>query len=339
MDREDNLDIVLDLRRKIAEGELTIRWPSSEMLASALFRRSNRKGSGDERDGLKEYEAGDDLRHANWSATASESDPNTVIINTFTEPRVVRFNVLLDVNKSMSFGTTGSLKSRLGALVAGCGIITAAKARERISYATFAEQPVTVRRNQSATRVLTDFLMHAIEDGNAANEAATTNSEGGGMAAAFETINKKTRSFALLVSDFVNMSEDDWEALRVSGFRNDTVAVFVQDIRERELPEVPWPGASYAFEDPSGNKKTLWLTPDNPPKFLAGVTGFISKLAARLLKADEVTTREKYRGNFRRHEAQVLDRLESYGIKTVIVSTEAEMDSVHSLLRVLANKR
>jgi len=338
MDREENLDIILDLRRKIAEGELTIRWPSSEMLASALFRRSNRKGPGDDQDGLKEYEAGDDLRHADWIATASESDPSMVIIKTFHEPRVVRFNVLMDVHPSMSFGTTGSLKSRLGALCAGCGLITAAKARERISYVTFAGQPVTVRRNQSATRVLTDFLMHAIEDGDAASKAAA-NSEGGGMAAAFDTINKKQRSFVLLVSDFVNMSEDDWEALRVSGFKNDTVAVFVQDIRERELPEVPWPGASYAFEDPSGNKKTLWVTPDHSPKILAGITGFISKLAARLLKADSVTTREKYRENFRKHEAQVLDRLESYGIKTVVVSTEAEMDSVHSLLRVLANKR
>ena len=340
MDREHTLDIVLEIRRLLNDGEMKIRWPSNEMLASSNERRSNRRGAGDEHDSHKEYEPGDDLRHTDWIASAAGDE---LIIKTFFEPKVVRFNVLLDVSPSMSFGTTGTLKSRLAALCAGCGIQTAGKVKDRVSYVTFADAPVTIRKSQGASRILTDFLLHAVEDGavNGDQPAASEGSgtDGGGLAAAYINVSKQHRGVVLLVSDFVNMSEEDWEALRISGFKHDTIAVFVQDLRERELPEVPWPGASYSFEDFRGNTKTLWVKPDNTPKYLAGLTNTIAATAARVSGADAITTRDEYRQNFKRHEAQILERLESYGIKTVVVSTEAEQDAVIAVLRVLANKR
>lgn len=339
MDREHTLDIVLEIRRLLNDGEMKIRWPSNEMLASSNERRSNRRGSGDEHDSHKEYEPGDDLRHTDWIASAAGDE---LIIKTFFEPKVVRFNVLLDVSPSMSFGTIGTLKSRLAALCAGCGILTAGKVKDRVSYVTFADAPVTIRKSQGASRILTDFLLHAVEDGTAqerseASEGSGT--EGGGLSTAYVNVSKQHRGVVLLVSDFVNMSEEDWEALRISGFKHDTIAVFVQDLRERELPEVPWPGASYSFEDFRGKKKTLWVKPDNSPKIVAGLTNSIAGVAARLSGADAITTRDEYRQNFKRHEASILERLESYGVKTVVVSTEAEQDAVIALLRVLANKR
>lgn len=338
MDREKTLELALSIRRKIQEGAISIRWPSSEMLSSSSDRRSTRRGAGDEHDGMKEYEPGDDLRHVDWAATAA-GDASTVIIKTFFEPRIVRFNVLLDVNASMNFGTTGTLKSRLAALCAACGIYSAGKVKDRVSYASFAAgEPVSIRKNQGASRVLTDFLIHSFEDGKTAVSEGGTN-EGGGLAASFNALRKEHRSIVLVVSDFINMSEDDWEALRVSGFKNDTVAVFVQDIRERELPEVPWPGASYSFEDYNGAEKTIFVTPDaSSSGFFSGVSNAIVAAAARLSGAGTVTSRSEYRENFRKHEAKILDRLESYGIKTVVVSTEEETDAVRNLLRVLANK-
>lgn len=338
MDREQTLDLALEIRKRINQCKIGIRWPSSEMQVSAGDRRSARRGPGDEHDSMKEYEPGDDLRHIDWAATAEESDRDTIIIKTFFEPRVVRFSVLLDLNRSMNFGTSGSLKSRLGALSAACGIYSAAKMKDRVSYVTYDNAPLTIRKNQGASRVLTDFLIHAIEDGKQDLAVSEKNQSGGGLAAAFNSVRKEHRGLVLVVSDFVNMSEDDWEALRISGFKNDTIAVFVQDLRERELPETPWPGASYTFEDWSGRSKTLWVAPDQTPSMLSGITSGIGKLAARLSGAEAMTTREQYRQNFRKHEAAVLDRLESYGIKPVVVSTEAEEDGVRSLLRLLASK-
>lgn len=337
MDRDKTLDLALEIRQRINQCKIGIRWPSSEMLVSAGDRRSSRRGPGDEHDSMKEYEPGDDLRHIDWVQTAS-ADPNTVIVRTFFEPRVVRFSVLLDVNRSMNFGSTGTLKSRVAAMAAACGIYSAAKMKDRVSYVTYDSTPLTIRKNQGASRILTDFLIHAIEDGKGDLATSETAEAGGGLAAAFNSVRKEHRGLVLVVSDFVNMSDDDWEAMRVSGFKNDTICVFVQDLRERELPEAPWPGASYTFEDWSGRVKTLWVTPDNPPRFLAGITSGIANLAARLLGAEAVTTRAAYRENFRKHEAAILDRLSSYGIKTVVVSSDDETDGIRSLLRLLASK-
>jgi uncharacterized protein (DUF58 family) len=334
MERDQTLDLIRELRQKLDYCTLEVRWPSNEMLSSAVDRRSNRKGQGDEYDSLRAYEPGDDTKYINWQATAAESD-GSFILNTHLEPRVIRFSVLLDVNSSMNFGTKGTLKSRLAALCAACGIQSAAKMKDRVSFVTYSHEPVTIRKNQAGVRAMTEFLIHALEDGSV--PAEHEKQEGGGLAKAMLSMQSKNKGLLLLVSDFVNMSEEDWEALRVSGWRNDTIAVFVQDQRERELPNVPWPGASYSFEDYRGQTKTIWVTPDNPPKFLGGLTGAVSALAAKF--GGTVSSRKEYTENFKRHEMAILDRLHSYGIKTVVASTEADMDAVRDVLRVLANKR
>ncbi len=336
MDRDHTLDLIRDIRMRLDECKIGIRWPSSEMLASSTERRSNRKGPGDEHDAMKAYEAGDEIKHINAVATAASGDPDEIIINTYFEPRVLRFNIFLDVNSSMNFGTKSTLKSRLAALCAACGIYSAGKMKDRVSFVNFTDEPVTIRKNQGGSRVMTDFLVHALEDGEIPADDASA-STGGGIAASFRSLSTKHRSLVLLVSDFVNMSEDDWEALRVSGFKNDTVAVFVQDIRERELPEVPWPGASYSFEDYRGKQKTLWVTPDPPTSWLSGLTNAISAVAVKF-GAGFATSRQKYKENFKRHEAEILDRLSTCGIKTLVASTEDEADAVRQLLRLLANK-
>lgn len=336
MDREHTLEQTLDIRKKMHEGAVGIRWPSNEMLASIFDRPARRHGPGEIHDGYKEYEPGDDLRHVDWIATAASPEEDPPVIKTYFEPRVVRFNVLLDVNPYMNFGTVGTMKNRLAALAAACGIYSAAKMKDRVSYVTFSNEPVTIRKAQGASRILTDFLIHALEDG-ASQEKAAEN-PGGGLAAAFRSVRQAQKSMVLVVSSFTDFAEDDWDALRISGFKNDTVAVFVQDLRERELPEVPFPGASYSFEDYRGKTLNLWVTPDNVPSWLSGLTNAIARIGAKLSGAGAITTREQYREKFKAHEQKVLDRLRSYGIKTVVVSTEAETDAVRDLLRVLANK-
>lgn len=334
MDRNHTLNLVREIRMRLDECKIGIRWASSEMLASSAERRSNRKGPGEEHDAMKVYEPGDDLKHINVLATVASSDPDEIIINTYFEPRIVSFDVLLDVNSSMNFGTKGTLKSRLAALCAACGIQSAGKLNDRVSFVNFTCEPVTIRKNQGGSRVLTDFLIHALEDGTVPAEDAPV---GGGFASAFRALGQKHRSITLVVSDFINMSDDDWEALRISGFRNDTIAVYVQDIRERELPEVPWPGASYSFEDYRGVTKTIWVTPDNPPSWLAWLSNGIAAVASKF-GAGSATSRTKYNENFKRREAEILERLTTFGIKTVVVSTEDEANGVRNVLRLLANK-
>ena len=341
---EDTLDVVLELRRKLEARSIEIRWPTTENMSSSSPRKSKRKGPGFQWAGYKVFDAadGDDPRHIDHNLSASEADEDTYIVRTFQRPRLVRVNILLDVSKSMNLGTKGTFKSLLGAVCAGCGIMSAKKVKDQASFVTFASQPLTILKARNAQRLLLPALVKAVEDRDAEPAevadrgfrrkdapAQVDSPDGGGLALSMSAIHHPRRSVVLLVSDFVNMNEDDWEALRICGLRNDTIAVFVQDRRERELPQVPWPGMHYALEDFRGEKASFWIAPDNAP-------GWFLAMLRRVL--GNVTTREEFAENFHRHETRILERLQECSVNTVIVSTDEEDEAVKSLLNMLANK-
>jgi uncharacterized protein (DUF58 family) len=197
------------------------------------------------------------------------------------------------------------------------------------SYVTFANRPRTSRIEQNASDILFESLMHFIEDGAKAYDGAKEKPCGGGIAKSYQAIRDLDRSVTMVVSDFALITPADWEALRLMGAQHDTIAVFVQDPRERELPEVPWPGASYQFEDYQGTVKSIWVTPSR-------MSGWIKALIGKLTRGKAVTSREEYAQNFKRHEEQIVARLKKCGITPVIVSTEKAKDDVRKLVRQLA---
>ncbi len=324
-DRSAKLAIVREINKLIDQCTVGVNWLSDELQTSYTERSTRRHGPGEEERGLKRYESGDNIRHIHLPATLMATQEDEVYIRTFFQSRVVRFNVLLNVGPSMNFGTHNTLKTRLGAAVAGAGLQSALLPQDIPSYVTYGNRPLTVRIEHNASDLLLDALMHFVQDGEKADRQAV----GGGLAKAYEAIRYLDRSVTLVVDDFANMSSADWEALRLLGAQHDTMACFVQDPRERELPEVPWPGAAYTFEDCAGLTKHLWVTPD-------GMSGFMRSLLGKLLPGFTVTSREQYAENFRRHAEQVMARLRKCGIHAVVASTDKARDDIGKLLRLLA---
>lgn len=348
---EDSMELVLQIKRMLDGKGINVRWPSSDAFTSPSMRKSKRKGVGLQYFGQKIYDPadGDDPRRIDQNATASEPEDEMgdqqMIVQTFKSPRIVRMNVLLDVNKSMNMGTKGTLKSILGAACAGSGILSAKKFNDQASFVTYTHKPVTVLKAQNAGRLLTPALVHAVEDrdfvddeftgswrekllGNEA-EVSETTSESGGLDKALHVVPGKVRSVVLVVTDFANMGDDDWEALRIAGIRHDTICVFVQDRRERELPKAPWPGMHYTLEDFRGQTQSFWVAPDSSPQwYLNQMRRFFGS----------VTTRKEFAENWERHEARILERLQECGVNSLIVSTDESDVAVHNLLAMLANK-
>jgi uncharacterized protein (DUF58 family) len=348
---DETMDLVLQIRHMLDARGMSIRWPSSERLTSSSLRKSTRKGAGLQYFGQKVYDPadGDDPRRIDYNASAAEPEDEMgdqqMIVQTFKSPRIVRVNVLLDVNKSMNMGTKGTLKSILGAVCAGSGIKSAQKFNDQASFVTYTHKPVTVLKGQNAGRLLVAALVHSVEDCDVEDTSVGTwaeqllrhpdrqisaeASQAGGLALALQVVPSKMRSVVLVVTDFANMSDDDWEALRISGIRNDTIVVFVQDRRERELPKAPWPGMHYTLEDFRGESKSFWVAPDNSPRW------YLNQMR-RLFGS--VTTREEFAENWKRHEARILERLQECGVNTLIVSTDESDQAVQDLLAMLANK-
>jgi uncharacterized protein (DUF58 family) len=332
----NTLELVLSIRRKIAAKPIAISWPSAERFTSSSLRKSRRKGPGLQYFGQKIYDPadGDDPRRIDYNATAAEAEDESgdhdMIIQTFRNPRVVRMHVLLDVNKSMNFGTKGTSKSLLAALMAGCGIDSARKVNDLASFVSFSYKPITILKAQNAKRLLTPALVRSIEDRDLDPSMVEGNTvDGGGLAQAMKVVSHKTSNVVTIVSDFVNMNEADWEAMRICGLRHDAIAVFVQDKRERQLPAAPWPGMHYNLEDYRGRELSVYIAPDSTS------TWFLKQLR-RLFGS--VTTPAEYAENFARHEARILERLKQCGVNTLVVSTDDESDAVQKLLSMLTSK-
>jgi uncharacterized protein (DUF58 family) len=183
--------------------------------------------------------------------------------------------------------------------------------------------------------------------------------DGGGLAIGLAASFFADYTLTVIISDFVKVSPRDWKALR--NVEPDTIAVFVQAPRERELPKAPWPGMSYRVQDVFGQEVSLWILPDN------GLLPWIGKLLAparRLLAPllqmlsptigptldlvfgkpfqwlfGRVTTREQWRENFRQHEAAILRQLRACGIQPLIVQTDEVEEAIRKLLLLLAETR
>jgi|AGTN01.1.fsa_nt_gi Uncharacterized conserved protein (some members contain a von Willebrand factor type A (vWA) domain) len=344
----DEMEVVERIRAKLEARAINVGWPTSENFSSASPRKSRRKGPGFEFAGSKVFDPadGDDSRRIDWNASAAEPDEDTYIVRTFRKPRLIRLSVLLNVNKSMNMGTKGTLKGLLAATVAGCAVISARKTKDRASFVSFARHPVTILKAQNASRLLMPALIHSVADrlvedvdrygiGSATASGASTAAAnedddcGGGLALALATARQKEKSLMLLISDFVDMNEDDWEALRINCITNEVLVVFVQDRRERELPRVPFPGVFYNLEDLRGRNASLWVAPDAAPRWYI-------KLCRKLFGSS--TTAAEYAENFKRHEENILQRLAESGASVFTVTTDEEDEAIRVVLGALANK-
>jgi uncharacterized protein (DUF58 family) len=361
----DNIEEVVDhILGRISSVALDINWRSSASLATASQRKGNRKGPGFEVHGYKQYDPtdGDQANHIDFNASATESD-GTLIVRVYKRPRVTALTVLLDVNESMNTGSS-TFKSYLGAIATGCGIKAAEKAKDQCTLVTYAEQPISIFKLMSPQRLLMQGLYSAIEDrrlptplneeevkefrarvtamvrkfGESALESVRQTfskqlfksrpPEGGGLSLAMQASHRGFRSVFMVVSDFINMNEEDWDSLQNCGTNHDVVAVYVQDKRERELPVVPWPGMYYSLVDYRGETVSFWIAPDKSPIW------FLKSLRKIF---GSVTTRKQYEENFKRYEEGILERLQGCGVTTVVVRTDEE-ESIQELLQVLASK-
>lgn len=342
----DDMEVVERIRAKLEARAINVGWPTSENFSSASPRKSRRKGPGFEFAGSKVFDPadGDDSRKIDWNLTASEPDEETFIVRTFRKPRVVRLSVLLDVNKSMNMGTKGTLKGLLAAAVAGCGIMSARKTKDRASFVSFARHPITILKAQNASRLLMPALIHSVKDrlvededrygiGNggatARGAGGSDDNDGGGLALALATARQREKALMLVVTDFANSNEDDWEALRINCMTNEVIVVFVQDRRERELPRVPFPGVFYNLEDLRGRSLSVWVAPDAAPRWYI-------QLCRKLFGS--TTTAAEYAANWKRHEENILERLAGCGASVFTVTTDEEDEAIRVVLGALANK-
>ncbi len=179
---------------------------------------------------IREYVAGDDVRHIDWNVTARMDTP---YVREYLEDREITAHFLLDVSPSVDFGTATALKRDL--LIDFVAVLARLLTRHgnrvgAILYGNHVERVIPARGG----RVQVLRLIDQLEKRPRLEQAPAT-----ALAELLDTglRSMRRRSLVFVISDF--FSTPGWERpLTLLARRHEVLAIRLTDPRERELPEI-----------------------------------------------------------------------------------------------------
>jgi uncharacterized protein (DUF58 family) len=277
-------------------------WTVLRPLASRLGgqERSRVLAPGAELAGLREYQAGDDVRLIDWHVTARSDRP---FVREAQADRALDAWLLVDVSRSVDWGTASCLKrersEELAALVWGL----LARHGNRVGALLFADQPLAVAPPAAGEAGLRRLL---------AQLRATPRQVGRGrtdLGAALTRAEALLRrpSLIVVVSDLFVTPGWQRPLARLTR-RHEVVAARLADPRDGELPDV----GVVAFEDPETGDQVLVDTGD-------------------------ATLRARFAEAARAEAEQIRHDLARCGVEQLVVSTAEEL--LPALARFLALRR
>jgi len=188
------------------------------------------RGRGMELEDLRAYQAGDDVRHMEWRATARSGRPITKV---FREERQRLVYMVIDRGHTMAFGTRREIKAATAARVAALVAFSAVARQERVAGLIVNGDG---EQDFPATRTL-DGVLRLLRAAIAPLATApSTNS----VCAALERLDRAAErgSSIYLISDFHHFSEREQTVLRHLAERCEITAIQVIDPAEEQLSSV-----------------------------------------------------------------------------------------------------
>jgi uncharacterized protein (DUF58 family) len=175
-------------------------------------------GQGMEYEESRHYSSGDDLRRIDWKVTARANHP---YVKVFREEREVSFLVLLDVSRSLFFGTGVRSKIEVASELAALLALIAERRGDRVGVVLFSDRVHFVelpRKGSSHVRAMVDHILSQASFGQKTSLTF-------GIEQALALL--KRRSFVLLISDFLD--RDYEKALTKISSLHDVVAAKITD--------------------------------------------------------------------------------------------------------------
>ncbi len=216
-----------ELLRKVRRIEIRSRHLVQDLFAGQS--KSVFQGRGIEFEEVRPYLPGDEVRDIDWNVTARLGAP---YVKRFVEERELTVFLVVDVSRSMRFGTAGPEKRELAAEL--CAVLGFAAIRndDRVGLLLVDERVrhfVPPARGRShLLRILRDVL----EMGESGGGTKL------GEAARFLARTVRRRSVVFWLSDFEDrLDPDDFRAI---GRRHDLTAMVLRDPRDEILPDAGW---------------------------------------------------------------------------------------------------
>jgi uncharacterized protein (DUF58 family) len=227
------------------------RWPVLRRLGfhpggdeSSRFR-----GTGIEYSDVREYQAGDDPRSIEWNITARSDRP---YVRESLPDRGLDAWMLMDVSRSLDWGTARCLKRQLGVeFAATVGQLLVARGN-RVGALLFDERVRAIVPPLPGRTALLRLIARVERE---SQDPAPATDLGRALAQAGHLIRRP--SLLIVITDF--MTADGWQRpLSSLSIRHEVIAAWVTDPRERDIPDV----GVVTFEDPESGQQILVDTSD-----------------------------------------------------------------------------
>jgi len=209
--------------RHLRQLQLQTRYPVEHLLAGEY--RSVFKGRGMDFDEIRLYEKGDDVRTIDWNVTARTGKPH---IKRYIEERELAVWMLVDVSASCRIGCGERTKWDVVHETMALLTLSAIRNNDRVGLILFSDRIEHIdppRKGRSHALHLFSDLLHVEPEGRRTD-----------IRPAFDALAHlaRKRSLVFLFSDF--LFDVDRDRLRRTGFRQDLIAIAVNDPQEIDPP-------------------------------------------------------------------------------------------------------
>ncbi len=215
--------------------------------------------------------------------------------------------MLADVNRTLDFGHSRESKLQLMARCAATVCLSLQETQDLVKAALYANESVAY--SMPRAKIPNLAVRHIIRE--IIDPVHSTGKLDSGLEEALRIVPASGQREVVILSDFLNTTEQQYQALADLARLNNVRAVVIQDIRERELPDkggfIPRP--LKVFDMTTGKQVTWWLTESN---------------------------RRKYTAEFEAHEEALKAFFEENLIRYEIVRTDDE-DSVPKVIGLLSS--
>lgn len=268
-------EVVRDIARRVASVKIPVgRMKTHQRLPGD--RKSIHRGEGDDFDGHDLYVAGDDPRTIDWNATAMTGGQQ-VLVALFKEEAHVKGSILCDVSPTMNFGSTRVNKRVLAAELAACAVRSLAQSHDPVGLVTYSRTGVERRiPSGSSASMMIPTITHILDSQHKERPGRHS-----GLAKGLALV-PRTPSIVFVISDFLKVTDNDWEALKRAGRRHRVFAMVVSDLREREYPKVGWLPYLYTLQDVDGNPQDVVVSKSTAIQFAAAAKARQEAILARL---------------------------------------------------------
>lgn len=230
-----------ELIKKVRKIEIKTRGLSDQIFSGQYHTAF--KGKGMAFSEVREYQYGDDIRSIDWNVTARFNHP---YIKIFDEERELTVMLLIDISRSNEFGTHKQLKQDLITELAALLAFSAIHNNDKVGVIFFSTKVEKFIPPKKGTIHILRIIRELI------NFTPQNNGTDLSEALRFFTNAIKKRSIAFVISDFIGTGLGD--ALKIANRKHDVIALKINDLREKEIPNV---GLIRVKDAETGN--TRWI--------------------------------------------------------------------------------